>query len=100
MSARSRTVLASRSAQCDTHLKGESPVLSALSCTCCLQYENIYCVLRGKKVFHLLPPTELYRMGLRRYPAARFEPQVRRVRLARCLYAQQHHTETWAAGCV
>lgn len=51
-----------------------------MSCTC-LQYENIYCVLRGKKVFHLLPPTELYRMGLRRYPAARFEPQVRRVHL-------------------
>lgn len=85
MSARSRTVLAARSAQCDTH-KGKSTVLSATSCTCasCLQYENIYCVLRGKKVFHLLPPTELYRMGLRRYPAARFEPQVRRVQLAVC----------------
>jgi hypothetical protein len=41
-----------------------------------VQYENLYCVLRGKKIFHLLPPTELYRMSLQRYPAARFEPQV------------------------
>jgi hypothetical protein len=41
-----------------------------------LQYENLYCVVRGKKVFHLLPPTELYRMSLQLYPAARYEPQV------------------------
>jgi hypothetical protein len=41
-----------------------------------LQYENLYCVVRGKKTFHLLPPTELYRMHLQLYPAARFEPQV------------------------
>lgn len=50
---------------------------------CCLrhphlsQYENLYCVVRGKKIFHLLPPTELYRMHQQQYPAARFEPQVR-----------------------
>jgi hypothetical protein len=47
---------------------------------CCpsllVQYENLYCVLRGKKIFHLLPPTELYRMSLQRYPAARYEAQV------------------------
>eukprot|EP00878_Enallax_costatus_P002734 GHUV01002923.1.p1 GENE.GHUV01002923.1~~GHUV01002923.1.p1 ORF type:complete len:339 (+),score=90.12 GHUV01002923.1:360-1376(+) len=35
-------------------------------------YENLYAVVRGKKVFHLLPPTDVYRMGLQLYPAAQY----------------------------
>lgn len=41
-----------------------------------LQYENLYAVVHGTKIFHLLPPTELYRMSLQLYPAARYEAQV------------------------
>eukprot|EP00775_Hariotina_reticulata_P000189 gene189-381_t len=36
-------------------------------------YENLYCVIRGAKVFHLLPPTDVYRMGLQLYPSAQFQ---------------------------
>lgn len=35
-------------------------------------YENLYAVVRGKKAFHLLPPTDVYRMGLQLYPAAQY----------------------------
>eukprot|EP00879_Flechtneria_rotunda_P021792 GHRR01022979.1.p1 GENE.GHRR01022979.1~~GHRR01022979.1.p1 ORF type:complete len:316 (+),score=99.04 GHRR01022979.1:221-1168(+) len=37
-------------------------------------YENLYAVVRGRKVFYLLPPTDAYRMGLQRYPTAQFKP--------------------------
>jgi jumonji domain-containing protein 7 len=36
-------------------------------------YENLYCVIRGVKLFHLLPPTDVYRMGLQLYPSAQFQ---------------------------
>uniref|UniRef100_A0A7S0S0S7 JmjC domain-containing protein n=1 Tax=Chlamydomonas leiostraca TaxID=1034604 RepID=A0A7S0S0S7_9CHLO len=35
-------------------------------------YENLYGVVRGTKVFHLLPPSDIYRMALKRYPAANY----------------------------
>uniref|UniRef100_A0A7S3R0P9 JmjC domain-containing protein n=1 Tax=Dunaliella tertiolecta TaxID=3047 RepID=A0A7S3R0P9_DUNTE len=36
-------------------------------------YENMYAVVRGTKIFHLLPPSDLYRMYLRRFPAAKWQ---------------------------
>eukprot|EP00890_Picochlorum_soloecismus_P005897 jgi/Picsp_1/6308/NSC_03657-R1_jmjc domain-containing protein 7-like len=36
-------------------------------------FENIYVVVRGCKIVRLLPPTESYRMKLKRYPVATFE---------------------------
>lgn len=35
-------------------------------------YENIYVVLRGAKVFTLLPPAAAYRMHTHTYPAAKY----------------------------
>jgi hypothetical protein len=35
-------------------------------------YENMYVVLRGTKVFHLLPPTDCYRMALQVQPLAQY----------------------------
>jgi hypothetical protein len=39
-------------------------------------YENIYVVVTGKKTFRLLPPTDSYRMALRRWPMAAFRPKL------------------------
>lgn len=50
--------------------------LGVLCCWLLMQYENLYAVVRGTKIFHLLPPTELYRMGLKQYPAAHYQAQV------------------------
>lgn len=36
-------------------------------------YENLYAVIRGYKVFHLLPPSDVYRMALQAYPAAKYD---------------------------
>jgi len=36
-------------------------------------FENIYVVVRGCKIVRLLPPTESYRMQLKRYPVATYE---------------------------
>ncbi|KAL6008647.1 Lysine-specific demethylase jmj32 [Asimina triloba] len=35
-------------------------------------YENMYAVVSGEKHFLLLPPTDVHRMYIRRYPAARY----------------------------
>ncbi|KAG2450153.1 hypothetical protein HYH02_000255 [Chlamydomonas schloesseri] len=35
-------------------------------------YENLYAVVRGTKVFTLLPPCDAFRMRLRRFPAATY----------------------------
>ncbi|KAG2442712.1 hypothetical protein HXX76_002795 [Chlamydomonas incerta] len=35
-------------------------------------YENLYAVVRGTKVFTLLPPCDAFRMRLRRFPAASY----------------------------
>lgn len=35
-------------------------------------YENVYCVVRGVKVFHLLPPCDGRVLGFRDAPAAKF----------------------------
>ena len=35
-------------------------------------YENVYCVVRGIKVFHLLPPCDGRLLGYREAPAAKF----------------------------
>lgn len=35
-------------------------------------YENVYCMVRGWKVFTLLPPSDVYRMHLRHYHAAKY----------------------------
>ena len=35
-------------------------------------YENVYCVVRGVKVFHLLPPCDGRLLGYREAPAAKF----------------------------
>ena len=40
-------------------------------------YENVYCVVRGVKVFHLLPPCDGRVLGVAEAPAARFEQQRR-----------------------
>ena len=37
-------------------------------------YENLYGIVSGSKTFRLLPPTESYRMALRRYPLATYRP--------------------------
>lgn len=37
-------------------------------------YENLYCQVAGAKVFTLLPPSDIYRMALKTYPAATFTP--------------------------
>lgn len=37
-------------------------------------YENIYAVVCGYKTFRLLPPTDAYRLALRRFPVATFSP--------------------------
>ncbi|GLI69169.1 hypothetical protein VaNZ11_013738, partial [Volvox africanus] len=38
-------------------------------------YENLYAVIRGTKVFSLLPPCDAYRMYLTRCPAASYMPR-------------------------
>ncbi|GMH42755.1 hypothetical protein BSKO_10674 [Bryopsis sp. KO-2023] len=35
-------------------------------------YENIYVVVRGSKIFTLLPPTEVFRMHIKEYPSAKY----------------------------
>jgi len=35
-------------------------------------YENLYGVVKGEKIFHLLPPTDAYRLALRAYPTAKW----------------------------
>lgn len=39
-------------------------------------YENVYCVVRGVKVFHLLPPCDGRVLGYADAPAARFEQKL------------------------
>lgn len=65
-------------------------------------YENLYAVLRGKKVFHLLPPTDVYRMGLQLYPAAQYEPVSQQcnfegfgVMICPCMHAMCHGAIRW-----
>jgi jumonji domain-containing protein 7 len=41
-------------------------------------YENVYCVVRGIKVFHLLPPCDGRLLGYREAPAAKFTSSTRR----------------------
>ena len=36
-------------------------------------YENLYAVVSGAKVFFLLPPSDAYRMSMRRYPLAQYK---------------------------
>lgn len=38
-------------------------------------YENLYAVIRGTKIFHLLPPSDMYRMNIRNYPLAKYKLQ-------------------------
>ena len=35
-------------------------------------YENLYAVVTGRKIFRLLPPLDVHRMGVREYPAAHY----------------------------
>jgi hypothetical protein len=51
-----------------------TPPSSAWPCCPADHYENLYAVVAGTKVFTLLPPSDLYRMYLAKYPAARFTP--------------------------
>lgn len=39
-------------------------------------YENLYAMVSGHKTFRLLPPSDSYRMALRRYPLAVYCPTV------------------------
>ena len=36
-------------------------------------YENLYAVITGVKTFFLLPPSDAYRLSIRRYPVAQYE---------------------------
>ena len=36
-------------------------------------YENLYAVVSGMKVFFLLPPSDAYRMSMKRYPLAQYK---------------------------
>lgn len=36
-------------------------------------YENLYAVISGLKTFFLLPPSDAYRLSIRRYPVAQYE---------------------------
>ena len=36
-------------------------------------YENLYAVVSGVKVFFLLPPSDAYRMSMKRYPLAQYK---------------------------
>ena len=36
-------------------------------------YENLYAVITGVKTFLLLPPSDAYRLSIRRYPVAQYE---------------------------
>lgn len=36
-------------------------------------YENLYCVISGTKRFTLLPPTDMFWLGLTSFPHARYE---------------------------
>ena len=36
-------------------------------------YENLYAVITGVKTFSLLPPSDAYRLSIRRYPVAQYE---------------------------
>ncbi|PRW58748.1 jmjC domain-containing 7 isoform X1 [Chlorella sorokiniana] len=38
-------------------------------------FENIYAVVAGSKTFTLLPPADIYRMRLRQYASATYQPQ-------------------------
>ncbi len=51
--------------------------------------ENIYVVVSGAKTFTLLPPTDVWRMALHLYPAARYEQQVRGDCIDLCLWHSQ-----------
>jgi jumonji domain-containing protein 7 len=42
---------------------------------CADHYENLYAVITGTKIFTLLPPSDVWRMGLRKHPAARWAPE-------------------------
>lgn len=51
------------------------PALLVPPSACSDHYENMYAVLTGTKVFTLLPPCDVWRMGIQRYPAARWTKQ-------------------------
>ena len=36
-------------------------------------FENLYAVVSGVKFFYLLPPSDAYRMSMKRYPLAQYE---------------------------
>ena len=36
-------------------------------------YENMFAVISGAKTFHLLPPSDYYRLGIQEYPVAQYE---------------------------
>lgn len=38
-------------------------------------YENMYCMVRGNKTFRLLPPMDAYRMRLKRWRMATYQPE-------------------------
>lgn len=62
--------------------------------------ENIYVVVSGAKTFTLLPPTDVWRMALHLYPAARYEQQVRGDCIDLCLWhSQPLCTTQCAASC-